>query len=80
MLPTIAGERVCQANTQKSVGSLTPDVCEVEDRDDPALENNEAAVEFGWFSVKGVAAGTCKVEVTYTRSGASGSVDIEIAP
>ncbi len=84
VLPTIGGDRVCQANTPKSVASLTPDVCSVEDREPPQAEADEKVHEWGWFAVTGLTEGSCEVEVTYTLgaagAGAKGSVMINIAP
>jgi len=79
VLPTVGGDIVCQAQTPMNATSLTPDICEVRDTDpDPDSE------EWGWFSITGVAEGTCEYEVTYTAgnggTGASATFTFPIQP
>lgn len=58
---------VCQGDTQKTVESLTPDICEVRDSNPTDTPDHE----YGWFEIEGVAAGTCEYTVTFVE-GAGG--------
>lgn len=84
VLPSVKGQPICQANTAKTVTSLTEDICTVSDGQLP--QNNAPAqlYEYGWFQVTGVAEGTCRFEVTYPAGndglGASGEFEVEIEP
>jgi len=80
VLPTVDGTTLCQAEVTKQVASVTPDICDVRDRDplDPS------SYEYGWFEVEGLAEGTCEFTVTYPDGnggqGASGTFSYTIEP
>lgn len=76
-LPTVGGQRVCQALTDPTVTSDTPEVCEVtrpEDNTDPAAPDNE----LGFIRVLGKQVGVCSFTVTYPESGASTQLSVDI--
>jgi hypothetical protein len=82
-LPTAAGRMVCQADTNKTVASLTPTICDVRDYQ-PAAVTGDEGFEYGWFEIEGLAEGTCEYTVTYTEgsggAGATGTFTYPIQP
>ncbi len=80
--PTVGGVTVCQADTDKTVVSDTPAICDVRDR--PQGVEGGAAYEYGWFEIEGVAEGTCRYTVTFPAggggAGASAQFSWEIEP
>lgn len=78
VVPTVRGRRICQADLNKTVRSETPEVCRAADR----VVTGEGS-ERGSLTVTGLAAGVCRVAVTYTDAGMGGFtafVELEIAP
>ena len=79
ILPLAGGNRICQADVQKSVASTTPSICTVADRAAPTGDR-----EFGWIEVTGLSAGLCEFTVTYPEGngggGATVPLQISIAP
>ncbi|MCO4745686.1 MAG: hypothetical protein KC912_12915 [Proteobacteria bacterium] len=69
VLPTVAGETVCQANATIAVTSDSPTICTVELTSD-AVAAGTAQYETGWFEVTGVMEGTCTYTVTYPAGSA----------
>lgn len=62
--PMVGELPVCQAVVEKTVASVTPETCTVTDTD-PEEDTGEGQHEYGWFTVEGVAEGTCVYEVSY---------------
>ena len=74
--PMVGDLPVCQAEVEKTVTSLTPTICTVTDSD-PEEDTGEGQHEYGWFTVEGVAEGTCQYEVTYPdANGGEGVTDL----
>lgn len=72
---SMVGDRVvCQGDLTKTVTSLTPDICDVRDTEEPADADREAQAEYGWFEIEGVAAGTCQYEVSFPQAGGGAGV------
>jgi len=80
--PTVGDLTVCQADTDKTVASDTPDVCDVRVRTQ-GVEGDDTH-EYGWFEIEGVAQGTCLYTVTFPAgnggAGASAQFSYEIEP
>lgn len=79
VLPAVGEDPICQANVSKTVVSDTPETCTITDS-----QGDDAANEFGWFEVTGVAAGECLFTVTYPSGnggeGASAQFSTMIEP
>lgn len=58
--PMVGEVAICQADLAKTVASLTPEICTVEDSDPES-----GSQEYGWFTITGVAQGTCEYTVTF---------------
>jgi hypothetical protein len=71
--PMAAGLVVCQPDVDKTVTSLTPEICEV--RDTGTVPNTD--YEYGWFEIEGVAEGTCHYTVTYPDGNGGAGVTAE---
>lgn len=84
VLPEVGGVKVCQADITKNVTSDTPTICELTDTDPEDSASGAASYEFGWFTIKGLAAGTCQYTVTYpdgaAGAGVSEQFEYEIQP
>jgi hypothetical protein len=80
--PEAGGLTVCQADTDKTVASDTPAICDVRER--AQGPTGETTHEYGWFEIEGVAEGTCLYTVTFPAgnggAGTSGQFSFEIQP
>jgi len=67
VVPTVNGERVCQAKMAMSVRSLTEEICDVSS---PGGHEDENVLNETLFvRVDGKAQGTCEFEVTFAEGG-----------
>ncbi|MFH1468312.1 MAG: hypothetical protein ABIO70_28245 [Pseudomonadota bacterium] len=73
--PMAGGLVVCQPDVDKTVASLTPEICAV--RDTGTQPN--ANYEYGWFEIEGVAEGTCLYSVTYPDGAGGEGVTAEFS-
>ena len=78
VLPTAGGRPICQAIAQKSVETLTPEVCTVTDAEGLSGDEGGGRHESGWVEVEGHQNGTCQYRVTYPASGAGTDLSIQI--
>lgn len=63
VMPTVNGERVCQASLPLTVRSLTEDICDATSPGD--YEDSELLNESNFVRIDGKAQGTCEFEVTF---------------
>lgn len=65
--PQTGGRTICQANTEMTATTTTPDACDVEaltiERKDDGLVN-----AWGWVQVKGKQVAKCNITVTYPKA------------
>jgi len=84
VLPTANGRPICQAQTDYSVVTDSPEVCTVTAIVAPDTADLGVAKEFGWLEVEGLTAGTCNFTVTYTEGaagvGASSALAVPVNP
>jgi hypothetical protein len=70
VLPTVGQTSICQAGLAPRLTVSTPDVCDVSSSEVLDPTTNES----GWFSVEGLAAGTCTFTVTYPDGNSGAGV------
>lgn len=84
VLPTVGGRPVCQAVTDYSVVSDSPEVCNVTVVTAPDTSDLGVVQEYGWLEIEGLGAGTCNFTVTYLEgaagAGASSALAVEVMP
>lgn len=81
VLPTTGGKRVCQARTDYSVVSDTPEICTVESLNPTANETSlsSAVNEFGWLAITGSQVGVCQFSITYSAGMAGAGVTTQLS-
>lgn len=76
VLPTIAGEPICQASSIFTLETTTTDVCEV-NKLGSAPTTHEAR-RYGWINIKGKTPGVCRFKITYTNGNAGAGSETEL--
>ena len=76
--PMVGDLVVCQANVTKQINVLTPETCQIAERQ-PIDEDSPAGWELGWFRVTGIAAGECRYEVSYPDANGGQGVSQEFS-
>jgi hypothetical protein len=78
VLPATMGARICQADLDFEVATLTPELCDVRRQSDEALELTKSITKkAGWIVVSGKAVGDCKFTVTYSGANEGAGVTVE---
>ncbi|MBN1337661.1 MAG: hypothetical protein JXB39_17040 [Deltaproteobacteria bacterium] len=75
--PVVGGLAVCQADTDKTVASDTPKICDVRDRSDGV--QGDTTHEYGWFEIEGVSEGTCLYTVTFPAGNGGKGVSAQFS-
>ena len=78
VLPTANGRPICQGITERSVETLTPEICTVRDAAGAAEDSNDGRHESGWIELRGHQNGTCQYRVRYPASGASADFMVQV--
>lgn len=76
VLPEYEGDAICQADVTMTVTSDTPTICTVT-RSEPDVTGDRGQYEYGWFTVTGVAEGTCTYTVTYPAGDGGNGVSAQ---
>ncbi len=79
VFPTVADQRICQANVTMTAESKTPELCKVSAV--PNLEETTAVNESLWVKIEAVAFGTCVFGVTFPEGaqGAGAEADLQVS-
>lgn len=78
VLPTVGGARVCQAITDFSVVSDTPDVCTVELDTPNNTSLTSATNEYGWIAITGSQVDVCQFTITYPEGGGGAGTSVQL--
>ncbi len=78
ILPTVGGRPVCQANTDFTVSTTTPEICTV--REIGAPDSGDDRYQYSWVEIEGLATGTCTFQVVFTEGagGAGATADFSL--